>query len=231
MPSRSFPAAVASQVWRRNTTRLRKRLGLPLDGVWMRPYEEDLMRDVLRLRQPLRCLEWGGGHSTLRFPDLLPAQATWTSIEHDKGWSETLRSRVTRPGVAVRFVPPDDPSFRGDGDARSFASYLAEARTGAPYDFILIDGRARADCVALARQLLSPDGIVALHDANRSEYLPPTAGVRHQVLLQDRRARRGARVAGGVWLGSDGCDLERLLPLDLHRRLFAFYSGIGRLLA
>lgn len=189
------------------------------------------MHDVLRLRQPLRCLEWGGGHSTLRFPDLLPAEATWTSIEHDRTWSESLRTRVTRPGVEVRFVPPDDAAFQGDGDSQSFSSYLESARRGAPYDFILIDGRARASCVALAKELLSPDGIVALHDANRSDYLAPTAGFRHQVLLQDRRARRGTRVAGGVWLGSDGCDLERLLPLNLHRRLFSFYSGIGRLLA
>lgn len=231
MPHSSLPGAVTSQVLRRNRTRLRKRLGLPRAGAWMRPYEEDLILDVLTILQPRRCLEWGGGYSTLNFPDLLPADATWTSVEHDRAWAESLSSQIRRPGVTVRFVPPDLPDFTGDGDAKSFASYLAAAKDGAPYDFILVDGRARADCIETARGLLSPEGVLVLHDANRGAYLGATKGFAHQALFQDRRARRGTRVAGGVWLGSHGCDLDRRLPLDLHRRVWAFYRGIGRLLA
>ena len=51
--------------------------------------------------------------------------ATWRTIEHDPSWAAHLTRLVTRPGVAVTHVPPDDPAFTGDGDARSFESYLA----------------------------------------------------------------------------------------------------------
>ncbi|MBX3173196.1 MAG: class I SAM-dependent methyltransferase [Gemmatimonadaceae bacterium] len=231
MPHSSLSGAVASQLWRRNRTRLRKRLGLPRAGAWMRPYEEDLILDILTILQPKRCLEWGGGYSTLNFPDLLPSDATWTCVEHDKDWAANLAGQLRRPGVTVRFVPPDVPKFTGDGDATSFASYLAAAKEGAPYDFILVDGRARAACIEVAKSLLSPEGVLVLHDANRSAYLGATQGFKQQALFQDRRAFRGNRVAGGVWLGSHGCELEQKLPLDLHRRVWAFYRGIGRLLA
>ena len=110
---------------------------------------------MLRALQPLRCLEWGGGMSTLQFPDLLPASATWRTIEHDTAWAKQLGTMVTRAGVEVLHVPPDDPKFTGDGDATSFASYLAAADDGAPYDLIFIDGRSRAACLQRARQLVS----------------------------------------------------------------------------
>jgi hypothetical protein len=41
---------------------------------------------VLGALQPLRCLEWGSGHSTLRFSSLLSQDAHWLSIEHDRAW-------------------------------------------------------------------------------------------------------------------------------------------------
>jgi predicted O-methyltransferase YrrM len=196
----------------------------------MRPFEEDLIRDVLRGLQPLRCLEWGGGMSTLQFPTLLPVGASWLTIEHDPTWAAQLTQLVDRPGVTVRHVPPDVSDFTGDGDARSFASYLAAGDDGAPYDLIFIDGRARAAGIERALKLLSPQGVVILHDANRDAYLAPTAAFAHQALFRDRRAHR-KRVSGGVWLGSTARNLESLTDLGLHRRVWAFYSGLGRLFA
>lgn len=228
--SPSFAATILHHIARRNRTRLLKRLGKHRDTPWMRPAEEDLITDVLRSSQPLRCLEWGGGMSTLQFPALLPAAATWRTIEHDTAWARQLGAMVTRTGVEVRHVPPDDARFIGDGDARSFARYLAAADDGAPYDLIFIDGRARAACVQRARQLVAPHGVVILHDANRDAYLEPTKAFAHQLLFRDHRAR-GRRVAGGVWLGSPERDLRRLIDVPLHERVWAFYRGIGRLFA
>lgn len=228
--SPSFAATVLGQIVRRNRTRLLKKLGRHRDTPWMRPAEEDLIKDVLRALQPMRCLEWGGGMSTLQFPALLPAAAIWRTIEHDTTWAHQLRTMVTRPGVEVRHVPPDDSRFTGDGDDTSFSSYLAAADDGAPYDLIFIDGRARAACVQRAQRLLAPDGVVILHDANRDYYLEPTKAFAHQLLFRDRRAGR-KRVAGGVWLGSAQRDLRALIDVPLHERVWAFYRGIGRLLA
>jgi predicted O-methyltransferase YrrM len=228
--SRSFGSIILRQIARRNRTRLRKRFGRLRDTPWMRPNEEDLIRDVIGALQPQRCLEWGGGMSTLQFPALLSIDATWLTIEHDATWAAQLTRLVQRPGVTVRHVPPDVPEFTGDGDATSFASYLAAAEAGAPYDLIFIDGRARAAGVERARTLLSPQGVVILHDANRDAYLAPTAAFTNQALFRDRRAR-GKRVSGGVWLGSPARNLESLTDLGLHRRVWSFYSGVGRLFA
>lgn len=229
--SDSFGSRVLSHVLRRNRTRVLKWFGKRRDTPWMRPYEEDLVREVIGRLQPMRCLEWGGGLSTLQFPALLDPSATWRSIEHDTGWAAELTRLVTRPGVSVHHVPPDDPSFTGDGDATSFASYLAAADDGAPYDFIFIDGRARAACVERAQRLLAPGGVVVLHDANRDQYLGPTGAFAEQALFRDARARRPVRVSGGVWIGSLTRKLDTVCDVDLHRRLFAFYSGKGRKLA
>ena len=164
---RTFASTILDQVARRNRTRLVKRLRGHRDTPWMRPYEEDLIRELLAKLQPMRCPEWGGGLSTLQFPALLAADARWTSIEHDPSWAETLDEMVTSPQVAVRNVPADDPTFVGEGTATQFARYLAAADADAPYDFIFIDGRARAAGVTRALDLLTPTGIVVLHDANR----------------------------------------------------------------
>ncbi len=198
----------------------------------MRPYEEDLLRDLLRSLRPMRCLEWGGGLSTLQFPALLPAGASWTSIEHDTGWAHTLAGLVaaqTDPQrtVQVRHVPPDVAEFRGDGTAEEFRSYLRAANEGAPYDLIFIDGRARAACLDAAWDLLAPGGIVILHDANRDAYLKATGRFPKQLLFRDhRRVRKAA--AGGVWVGGKECEPAALVDVGLHRRIWAFYSGIGR---
>lgn len=228
--SRSLGSTLLNQIARRNRTRLRKRFGRLRDTPWMRPNEEDLIRDVIGALQPLRCLEWGGGMSTLQFPALLPIDAKWLTIEHDATWAAQLTRLVQRPGVTVRHVPPDVPDFTGDGDATSFASYLAAGEADAPYDLIFIDGRARAAGVERALTLLAPKGVVILHDANRDAYLGPTAAFANQVLFRDRRAH-GKRVSGGVWLGSPARNLEALTDLNLHRRVWAFYSGVGRLFA
>ena len=230
-PTRSISAVVLDQFIRRNRTRLLRKMGKHRDTPWMRPAEEDLIKDVLRGLQPLRCLEWGGGMSTLQFPDLIPASATWLTIEHDTAWAKQLSTMVTRPGVVVCHVPPDDPRFTGDGDEKSFASYLAAADADAPYDLIFIDGRSRAAGVERAKSLLSPQGVVILHDANRDYYLEPTKSFANQLLFRDHRATRGFRVAGGVWLGSPQRNLRELIDVELHERVWAFYRGAGRLLA
>jgi predicted O-methyltransferase YrrM len=227
---RSFASTILGQVVRRNRTRLVKRLRGHRDTPWMRPYEEDLIRELLTALRPMRCLEWGGGLSTLQFPALLPTGARWTSIEHDAGWAATLDRLVTAPNVMVRCVPPDDTTFVGDGTAAQFARYLAAADADAPYDLVFIDGRARAACVARAFDLLSAGGIVVLHDANRDAYLQATQRFPNQLLFRDgRRVRK--HPAGGVWLGGKERDPATLLDVGLHRRVWAFYSGVGRLLA
>lgn len=226
----SVPLTILGQILRRNRTRLVKKFSGHRDTPWMRPYEEDLLRELLRTLQPARSLEWGGGLSTLQFPALLPPGARWTAVEHDTAWATQLAQMISRPGVQVKHVPANGTTVTGDGTAAEFAIYLDAANADAPYDFIFIDGRARAACVTRAYDLLTPTGVVVLHDANRDAYLEACTRYPKQLLFRDGR-RGGRKPAGGVWLGGKERDPATLIDLELHRRVWAFYSGVGRWLA
>jgi predicted O-methyltransferase YrrM len=226
----AFLRAVVRNAWQRNAMRIRRRIRGERGAPWMRPQEEAIVREVLTNLRPMRCLEWGAGFSTLQFPALLPANATWLAIEHAADWTEVIRTRNTRANVTVAHVAPDAARWEGDGSADDFAAYLAHPAALAPFDFILIDGRARAPAVAAAAKILAPGGVVILHDANRIAYAGALGPFTHQVLLRDARVR-ARRPAGGVWLGSMTRPLHAVLDVTLHERLWRFYAGAGRVIA
>ncbi|HKS06945.1 MAG TPA: class I SAM-dependent methyltransferase [Gemmatimonadaceae bacterium] len=226
----AFLSAVMRNAWRRNATRVRRRLLGDRGAPWMRPQEEAIVREVLTKLRPMRCLEWGAGFSTLQFPALLPDGATWLAIEHAPEWAEIMRQRNVRANVTVAQVAPDVTKWEGDGNAGDFAAYLAYPAKQAPYDFILIDGRARAAAVAAAAQIVAPNGVVILHDANRTAYAGALRPFAHQLLLRDAR-EHARRPAGGIWLGSMARPIHTVLDVTLHERLWRFYSGVGRVIA
>jgi predicted O-methyltransferase YrrM len=227
---RDLTQALARNLYRRNRSRIRERLGKERDAPWMRPQEEDIVREVLRRLQPLRCLEWGSGMSTLQFPGLLPADSRWLSIEHDRHWADVVRRANPRPNVATAHVPADIPEWNGEDPARTFASYLRYPAAYGPYDFILVDGRARVAAIETAISLVAEGGVVILHDANRAAYAEVCRPFPFQVAFQDSRART-RRPSGGIWVGSFTRPVHHVLDVALHQRIWHFYSGIGRPLA
>jgi predicted O-methyltransferase YrrM len=223
--------ALARNLIRRNRSRIRGRLARNADeGPRMRPQEEDIVREVLLKLQPSKCLEWGAGMSTLQFPALVPVETRWLSVEHDRRWAEVVRRANPRPNVATALVTPDQPDWTGDGPSAAFRSYIAYPSRFGPYDFVLVDGRARAAAIEAVPNMLADGGVVILHDANRAEYVDACGAFPHQVLFQDSRAR-SQRPSGGVWVGSLTRPLHTILDVALHQRIWHFYSGIGRPLA
>jgi predicted O-methyltransferase YrrM len=220
--------AVARNLLRRQRSQLRKRLGRDDYSQWMRPQEETIVREVLEKLQPMRCLEWGSGISTLMLPALIPGESRWLSVEHDRRQAQVVRQANPRANVATALVPPDLPDW-SDAEA-AFESYVAYPAGFGPFDFVLIDGRARAAALRSVPSLLSGDGVVILHDANRREYVEACGEFPHQLLFQDSRAR-APRPSGGVWVGSLTRPLHTVLDVALHQRIWNFYSGIGKPLA
>lgn len=216
---------LASHLYRRNRARLRRRLFGRREGPWMLPREEDLVVEMLRRLRPARCLEWGAGGSTLRFPAELPDGSSWLAVEHDELWAASVANANHRPRVRVEHVPPDRTPAPGDGTAEDFAAYVAYPTGRGPFDFILVDGRARGAALAASSSLLAPGGVVVLHDANRPEYAGALPAFRHRLLFQDRR-RSSRRPAGGVWVGSRDRSIDTLLDVALHRRVWRCYGGV-----
>jgi hypothetical protein len=91
------------------------------------------------------------------------------------------------------------------------------------FDFILVDGRARKDCLICALDLLNIGGIIVLHDANRKYYPDPCKLYRYQVLFTDHR-----KDAGGLWIGSRDLDINTVLDVKKHREIWQKLAQLER---
>jgi predicted O-methyltransferase YrrM len=187
---------------------------------WMRRRELLVIEELLQRLAPRRCLEWGAGRSTLYLPTLLPAGACWTAIEHNEEWARRVSGRLRNPNVEVRWVSaPAVKRVKAGGEA-PFRAYVDAP--GGRYDFILVDGRARAACVRRAFDLLDDDGVVVLHDANRERYHRAFAGFPSQVSFLDWRVKYG-----GLWLGAKRRDLGTVIDVERYRRLWRLAHMVG----
>lgn len=198
----------------------------PRNKPWMRYREIEVIQEVLQKLQPKTCLEWGAGYSTLFFPRALPYCERWLAVDHDEAWIRNLRA-LHPPGcvqlvhVAPNHQPWTDPF--GDGAFDDLRDYIRYPKKYAPYDFILVDGRARNECLKMARQFIKPDGIVVLHDANRPHYHRETHHYPHQILLQGYRIK-----SGGVWIGSLERPITEVLDVAFHQAVWKLCRATGR---
>lgn len=194
---------------------------------WMKAKELDVMVDALATLSPEQCLEWGAGASTLYFPPRLPSIVSWLAIEHHRSWYETTIAKNQDPRVTIICIPPDHgdyPDTRKEGTYEDFRSYVDHpAGLDRRFDFIFIDGRARAACLTQAFDLVTDQGLVILHDANREYYvrtLPPFANL---LRLTDYRTD-----GGGILLASRGRAIEEFIDVGLHQRLWRGHDRFAK---
>lgn len=222
-PSKGFIGAFLGQIYHEKKDRLLRRVfNLKRVKPFMKYREIRIVEEVLINLKPRTCLEWGAGYSSLYFPAFLPEGSKWFSIEHDKDWAERVREMNENPCVEIFHVGPERNGWADagkEGAAADFKSYLAFPEKFKKADFILIDGRARKAAIAKALELISDSGVVVLHDANRGEYHGPLKLYRHGALFTDGRAD-----GGGVWVGSKKLDLNSVLDISLHKRLWKVYN-------
>jgi len=132
-----------------------------------------LLRDHFGSRA--KVLEFGTGRSTVAFST---HASSWVAIEHNPEWGARTQAFLGEgSGVRIEVVLPNRPQ-RGQDAAvpGQFASYIEAGRRFCPeggYDFVLVDGRARVECMLKLADwgLLRPGSIVALHDLRRERYL------------------------------------------------------------
>lgn len=128
-----------------------------------------VLRRFLEVHPAPRILEWGPGRSTIMMAEWSPS-ARILGIEHDSGWHRRCL------GIAGRFpnveIVLQRVSLR-PGESGCYATFPFH-RTER-YDLVFVDGRLRCDCLAVARRVVSPGGVVLLHDAHRANYRPATA--------------------------------------------------------
>ena len=108
---------------------------------------------LLETYKPELCLEWGSGNSTIYFPKMHDCIKRWVSIEKSKKWFGHVWRYMKKSVVDLKL--------------RTSVNYLD---IDGKYDFILIDGERRNECLELAQKLLTVTGFVLLHDSERDDY-------------------------------------------------------------
>ena len=114
--------------------------------------------------------EWGSGGSTLWLAERVELVI---SVEHDEVWYEKMEA-IVPDNVALLYVPPDNEivdeylSKSWNADGRSFRDYATTIDDFSPFDWVLVDGRARVKCIEHAVDKF--DRFLLLDNSERDEY-------------------------------------------------------------
>ena len=148
-----------------------------LDLPWWTFHAIDEVEGFLRKNPDSKVFEWGSGASTLWLSKLA---AKVVSVEYDRQWHEKLAQAVTGfpeySNVELRLSPAfpiqggTEPvvSRKKGFEGLDFSKYVDELENSQGlYDLIVIDGRARRDCLALAQARIRPGGIIVYDNVER----------------------------------------------------------------
>jgi len=144
---------------------------------WLAPGAREWLEE--RIEPSWTAFEWGSGGSTLWLEGLC---SSVTSVEHDEAWWEMTRSSARKalvllcpPTEAASGPSPADPRyFRSSCVPGSFELYVKMVDVAEP-DLVIVDGRARASCIA--RAVVRSPKLLVLDNAERGWYLENTIGL------------------------------------------------------
>lgn len=140
--------------------------------------------------EKIKIFEWSSGFSTIYYDEYLRkmgAEFEWHSIDNNKAWHEKVKSKVERKGLQpyVRlylkeFLPfwekpgwgpiPPVCGFFGPKSENEKAYVNFPNLLNNRFDIVIIDARFRRHCIQTAKEVLLPEGIVILHDAQKAHY-------------------------------------------------------------
>ena len=192
---------------------------------WMTCEETLIIQNILARLQPEKCLEWGSGYGTLYFPPYGGKRLQWQSVEHDSQWAERIKGMNQNPNILISHIKPNHfpwSDIHHDGAYSDLRDYVDFPIRMGPFDFILVDGRARKDCLIKAYDLVSEKGVVVLHDAERKYYHQPFELYPHQFLFD--YSQTGIR----LWMGSKGLEVNKEFNLPQYQRLKSFSSFLTK---
>lgn len=155
------------------------------------PWLPYLVTDYIKQLKPQRVFEWGSGESTLFFFSI--GVQYLVSVEHDKEWFDKINEQLISKNIihaGYNFIPSEDgtigsnpanPMYYKSGSTNlgdvNFKRYvtLIDRLKGSKFDLILIDGMARASCLAHAYSHVADGGCIVLDNTgDRPYYLEQT---------------------------------------------------------
>jgi hypothetical protein len=137
------------------------------EAPWFAPASLPVIDDLLE--PGFQGFEWGTGRSTLWFAERV---AHLTSVESDADWADRVRrwlDEMTPSGkVDLRLIAIP---VRHDFTTDQVAGYLAPISEFSDhhFDFIVVDGLFRRECLGAARPKLKPGGYLIVDNADLPE--------------------------------------------------------------
>jgi len=136
------------------------------------------------LDRTMTGFEFGSGISTLYFAKRLKELV---SIEHDTSWHKQIQERLMAAGITNVTYVLREPHIK-DGEVEEdvwldgqvlhhgfsaafhdYSSFICQY-PDSNFDFVLVDGRARVDCVLRSIPKLKAGGILVLDNSERERY-------------------------------------------------------------
>jgi hypothetical protein len=152
-------------------------LGVP----WWTYRSIDVVEEWIAKRpKPVRVFEFGSGASTIWLADRVDSVI---SVEHHRAFSEVINTELAkRPNVTHILIEPtvaDDPlvgSAKAGHERMDFHEYVSTLdKTDGVFDLIVIDGRAREECLTRAISRLAPGGLIVFDNSHRRRYVKAIA--------------------------------------------------------
>mgnify|MGYP001196710305 CR=1 FL=1 len=164
---------------------------IPIESLLINSYKTFTISEKLDLRIPytniesieflknhtesnpdLKVFEYGSGSSTLFFEDNCKEVH---SVEYDEEWYKFIKKYSNKANIY--FVKPEiskNPKIKSKKyfyRKFDFYEYVNFIKTfDEKFDIIFIDGRARAECLKVAKEHINPGGIIIFDDSHRLRY-------------------------------------------------------------
>lgn len=197
----------------------------PLEPM-MKQREIRIIEEIILNLKPINVLEWGSGYSTVYFPRFTSEKSNWLAIEHDKKWFKIIEKKVRR--ATIKFISPNDKNYnkkKGDGTYREFRNYIEYPKTlKKKYDLIIVDGRAREECLKVAIKLLNKNGVIILHDANRKKYYSKLNFPQSKT----KRFFDQSENHGGILIYKEE-NVGKLINIRKHSKIWKTYRTLGKI--
>lgn len=172
----------------------------------------------------IKIFEWGSGFSTIYYANYLrdkKIEFEWHSIDNNKTWHEKVKSKVQKKSLRryVQLYLKEFQPFwkkRGWGDippscgvfspkSENEMTYINFPKQfNDSFDIVIIDARFRRHCIQTAKEVLLPEGIVILHDAQKTHYHDSLGDFKYRIFLDTGAWYPFQKVPNKVWIGSMG---------------------------
>ena len=140
----------------------------------------------------VKIFEWGSGLSSIYFSAYLRERKIdfqWHSIDNNKLWHDKIKAKIIQRGLhgcvqlyLKEFLPfwekagwewkkiPPPCGIFGPKSENEKAYIDFPKELNGKFDIIIIDARFRRHCLQTAKEALAPEGVVVMHDAQKTHY-------------------------------------------------------------